>query len=263
MIAINKVIYKAEYFPDGTLRLRCEVKEETVDLQWKFENNEEMLIIYFLTNHLRRVCKVKTINLFMPYIPNARMDRVKKDDEVFTLKYFTEFINGLKFNSVHIVDAHSSVSLALLNQVVTDDIMPTIEMLANQLLVNEKDIVFFPDEGSCKRYSESIQKKCAFGIKKRDWRTGEIKGLDINQVTLEEGFNALIVDDICSFGGTFYYSSKKLKELGANKIWLYVTHCENNVLQGDLIKSGLIEKIYTTDSIFTKKNEFIQVIERR
>ncbi|MDF2820126.1 MAG: ribose-phosphate pyrophosphokinae [Clostridiales bacterium] len=262
MIAINDVLYEPAYFPDGTLRLRCEVTEKIVDLQWKWENNEEVLIVYFLTHHLRNVCKVETINLIMPYIPNARMDRVKDVDEVFTLKYFTELINGLQFDSVHVLDAHSSVSLALLNQVVSDDFFPMIERLANQLLVKEEDIVFFPDEGACKRYSESIQKESAFGIKKRDWRTGEIKGLDIVGGTLKKGFNVLIIDDICSYGGTFYHSAKKLKELGADKIWLYVTHCENSVLEGDLINSGLIEMIYTTDSIFTKKSPHIQIIER-
>jgi len=42
-----------------------------------------------------------------------------------------------------------------------------------RLLTHENDLVFFPDEGSCKRYSDCINKKCAFGIKKREWRTGE------------------------------------------------------------------------------------------
>lgn len=62
----------------------------------------------------------------------------------------------------------------------------------------------------------------------------------------------LIIDDICSKGGTFYHSAKKLKELGANKIYLYVSHCENTIYAGELLKdNGLIEKIFTTDSILT------------
>ncbi len=262
MIKINGHIYQPEYFPDGSLKLRCDVKGDKVLLQWKFETNEEMIILYFLTNHLRRVCKVNTMSLHMPYIPNARMDRVKKEDEIFTLKYFSEFLNSLKFDSVHVEDAHSPVSLALLDNVISDDIISAVKSLAEELLTDEKDILFFPDEGSSKRYSEAFQRKSAFGIKKRDWRSGNILGLDISRNDLEQGFNALIVDDICSYGGTFYHSAKKLKEMGANHIWLYVTHCENSVLKGDLIKSGLIEKLYTTDSIFTEKNEFVEILER-
>ena len=262
MIKINDKIYTQEYFPDGTLRLRCETGEKVVNILWRFENNEELLTLYFLTNHLRRVLHVEKIHLHMPYIPNARMDRVKKDDEVFTLKYFAEFINDLTFDSVHVEDPHSSVALALIDRVVVENVMPRIRDLAESLLTKEDDILFFPDEGSSKRYGDSMKKRHAFGMKKRDWRTGEIQGLDIQGEIPENGFNVLIIDDICSFGGTFYHAAKKLKEVGANKIWLYVTHCENSVLEGDLIKSGLIEKIYTTDSIFTKDNDFIEKMGR-
>ena len=71
----------------------------------------------------------------------------------------------------------------------------------------------------------------------------------------------LIVDDISSRGGTFYHSAKKLKELGAAKVFLYVTHCENTILEGEVLTSGLIEKVYTTDSLFTQTHEKIEVIE--
>ena len=70
----------------------------------------------------------------------------------------------------------------------------------------------------------------------------------------------LIIDDICSKGGTFYHSAKKLKELGAKNIYLYISHCENTILQGDLLTSGLIERVFTTDSIFTKSHEKIEVM---
>ena len=45
-----------------------------------------------------------------------------------------------------------------------------------------------------------------------------------------------------------------------NKIWLYITHCENSILEGDLIKSGLVERIFTTKSIFTKQHNLIEII---
>lgn len=77
--------------------------------------------------------------------------------------------------------------------------------------------------------------------------------LSVNgQVDQIKDRDVLIIDDICSKGGTFYHSAKKLKELGANKIYLYVSHCENTIYSGELLKdNGLIEKIFTTDSILT------------
>ena len=101
----------------------------------------------------------------------------------------------------------------------------------------------------------------AFGIKKRDWSTGKINGLDVSGMTdMIAGKHILIVDDICSRGGTFYHSAKKLKELGAKEIYLYVSHCENTILDGELLTSGLVDRVFTTNSIFTKEHEKIEVM---
>ena len=122
--------------------------------------------------------------------------------------------------------------------------------------------MFYPDEGAGKRYSGMIPLPYAFGIKKRDWATGQIKGLDVaGDVDNIEGKNILIVDDICSKGGTFYFSAKKLKELGAKNIYMHITHCENTIFEGDILTSGLIAKIYTTNSILTKEHDLIEIIK--
>jgi len=158
-------------------------------------------------------------------------------------------------------DAHSDVSQTLLNNMVMEPIDKNIKKLIAGLLDAKKDIVFYPDEGSHKRYFEWIEFPCAFGVKTRDWNTGKILGFDVRGDLPASSFNALIVDDISSYGGTFLHSAKKLKELGANKIYLYVTHCENSILSGELINSGLLEKIYTTKSIYTGVHPLIEVIE--
>jgi ribose-phosphate pyrophosphokinase len=112
-----------------------------------------------------------------------------------------------------------------------------------------------------KRGTDYLTGAYAFGIKKRDWNTGKILGLELMNKEVVNGKDVLIIDDICSRGGTFYHSAKALKEAGAKNIYLYVTHCENTILDGDLLTSGLIEKVYTTNSIFTKEHEKIEVFE--
>ena len=52
----------------------------------------------------------------------------------------------------------------------------------------------------------------------------------------------------------------KLKELGAVDVALYVSHCEDNIQNGDLLKTDLISKIYTTDSILHIEDPKIEVI---
>ena len=115
-------------------------------------------------------------------------------------------------------------------------------------------MAFYPDEGAMKRYAGMLSMPYAFGIKKREWESGKIVGLDVaGEIDNIIGKNIIIVDDISSRGGTFYHSAKKLKELGANKIYLYISHCEPTILDGEIFKSGLIDKVFTTNSIFNVK----------
>jgi ribose-phosphate pyrophosphokinase len=91
----------------------------------------------------------------------------------------------------------------------------------------------------------------AFGMKNRDWETGQIVGYDIVHPNNVNGKNVLIVDDICSKGGTFYHAAKALKAAGAKSVSLYITHCEKSIILGDLAASDdLVDHVYTTKSIF-------------
>ena len=261
----NKFVIEQNHFPDGTLRLsvpNC----YPMQISWYYDNDEELITLIYLVKHLRNLDYgfANTISLFMPYVPNARMDRTEDGKNVFTLKYFAEIINGLNFEEVRIFDPHSTVTTALIDRAI---VVAPFSLLGNAVdemcreSSDENFTIFYPDAGSVKRYSGVIKNPYVFGNKVRDWDTGEIKGLDvIGDIERIKDHNVLIVDDICSKGGTFYHSAKKLKELGAKDIYLYVTHCENTVLQGELIRSGLVKRIFTTDSIYTAEHELIKVV---
>ena len=241
-------------FPDGTFKIDVKIPEGTVPWKiiWRYENECELIQLIYITKHLRQQGYLPP-ELFMPYLPNARMDRVKDSSEVFTLKWFCEMINSLRFESVTALDVHSPVGEALIDRLVVESpekfITKALEMSGTD---PHDDLIFFPDEGSCKRYSSLVQnfEHIGFGIKKRDWKTGKILGFDIHGDS-PEGKNVFIIDDICSYGGTVFHASNKLKELGCKDINVYFSHCENSIAKGELLKGDLIKGIYTTDSICT------------
>lgn len=263
MIKMNDVRVEIGSFPDGTMLIKQDIpRAEEVKLSWFYENDKEMVALIYLANHLK-AHGCSNIHLYMPYIPNARQDRVKSSEDVFTLKYFANVINTLGFKTVTVLDPHSSVSEALINNIIIQKPQKLIEDVISEItkIEGEQPSMFYPDEGAGKRYSGMIPLPFAFGIKKRDWKTGTIQGLDVaGDIDNIEGKNILIVDDICSKGGTFYFSAKKLKEMGAKNIYLHTTHCENTILEGELLTSGLIKKVFTTDSIFTKEHEMIEIV---
>ena len=258
MIKVDNIVIEANQFPDHTLLVKAPVLKgagEFVQITWNYENDAELFTLICLRKHYSQSEAI----LWMDYCPHARMDRVKDPNDVFTLKYFADVINSLNFTRVNILDPHSSVCTALINNV---RVLSPQSYILMSMQNCAPDMLFYPDEGAMKRYSSMAEKEYAFGIKRRDWATGKIEGLDVAGCTDKiKDSRILIVDDICSRGGTFYHSAKKLKELGAKEIYLYITHCENTILEGELLTSGLIEKVYTTNSIFTKEHEMIEVFE--
>lgn len=254
MIKVDGVEIKQGYFPDNTLLMKFDPNSDefvcdrgAIKVEWLYENDAELFSLICVKRHLDRNFTNPHVVLIMPYIPHARMDRVKSDEDVFTLKYFCEVINSLKFDIVWVRDAHSNVSLALLENVCEENIAPYIHKAFDRA---GAEALFFPDEGAMKRYSDKSPYPYTFGMKKRDWKTGNILGLDLVNPENIVGKNVLIVDDICSKGGTFYHSAKALKAAGAKSVSLYVTHCEKSIILGDLATSdGLVDHVYTTKSI--------------
>ncbi len=89
----------------------------------------------------------------MFYLPNARMDRIHDQGEVFTLKGFADVINWLEFDRVEVLDVHSNVGAALLNRVYVFNPREYIDEVIEQIS-KENLILYFPDAGSSKRYSD-------------------------------------------------------------------------------------------------------------
>ena len=270
MIKIDGEIINVDRFPDGTMLIKYAPTPALemrgyAKISWYYDNDAEFLALAYLVKHLRSH-NINELYLYMPYIPNARMDRIKNPEDVFTLKYFAELLNSLNFTQIEVLDPHSSVSEALIDNLVVYPPASYIALIVNELGVDNLT-AFYPDSGAMSRYSGMVNLPYAFGIKKRDWKTGKIEGLELaGAVDQIAGRDILIVDDICSRGGTFLHSAKKLKEHGAKDIYLFVSHCENTILEGDLLKGDLIKKVYTTDSIFTdggsgKIHEKIEVLK--
>lgn len=272
MIFLNgKEVDISQRFPDGTSALKLDPDlyafEDARDrtnyyIGWRYESDAEMISLYYIVHHLR-AHGAQHICLTMPYVPNARNDRVVNDEDVFTLQYFARFINQLGFEKVFIQDPHSHVAPALIDRVVVCIVQPYVRSAIQHITrqyQSEGLVIFYPDEGAMKRYHDQSPLPYSFGIKTRDWKTGKIDGLQLVGEDAVRGKDVLIVDDICSRGGTFLRSAKALREAGAKRIFLYVTHCENTIEQGDLLTSGLVEHVYTTTSIYTGRHEMITVM---
>lgn len=285
MITVNGIEIVRKTFPDGSLCLldlnnSLLYPNKNYEIVWLYEGDYEIFMLICIVKHLRsKMYNNVSFNLTMPYVVNSRLDRTHSDNEVFTLKYFAEIINDLKFNKVVIVDPHSIVSEALIDNVCvlrpSSIISNVIDTMCSLNEFKRELVIYFPDDGAYKRYKDMPCFKdfnCIYGKKERDWETGKILGIEIydkngSKLTNElENCNVLMVDDIISYGGTLAYSADKLKEMGAAHISAYATHVENSVLdeeKGTLLKrynDKIIDTVYTTNSIYHGNHPMVEVI---
>jgi ribose-phosphate pyrophosphokinase len=220
---------------------------------WRWESDSDLVSLMFLKKHLDATfaCEVALTITYMPY---SRMDRVEEAGTCFTLSYVAEFINSLGFYSVTVMEPHSEVTLSLLDR---SRAAYPVAWVATMVLgtLEGPVVVVFPDAGAAARYRSTFGEFTHLvGEKSRDFSSGRITGLTI---TPPEGWRALpgttavIVDDLCSRGGTFLATGEILRrDLGISAVVLCVTHLEANVFNGDLLEDGSpVDHIYTTDAL--------------
>lgn len=265
MLYINNKLIKLKKFSDGTVAIDDILKNNFTKITWKYDSDEELFQLYCL-NHYLRENGVKHIELDMPYIPNARMDKIISNSSIHTLKYFADFLNDLHFDKVYVFDPHSDISVNLINNIVVHTPEKYIENVL-KLIKTDNLFFFFPDKGAMDRYSEIIKKydiPYLFGIKQRDYDKGNVVSLTIsNDKNIElKDMNVLIVDDIFSSGETIKYSIDLLKKYNVDKIYVFVSHCENRIIENSLLKNKMIDKLFTTDSIFRKEISSVVVLNK-
>lgn len=246
MLKINDTIIELDKFGDGTLKIKENIFSSPLlfgmgQITWCYEDDSELFALWNIVGYLRERRPKIELELVMPYIPNARQDR-QVSGRVFTLKYFAKLINEMNFSRVYVLDPHSDVSMALIDR---------IKQLPSPFLIPREEVtVMYPDNGAAKKYSCEGVVNPIIGNKHRG-TDGRIDRYEL--VNFVPGTkNVIIRDDICSYGGTFVAAAKELRKHGVENISLVVSHCENNILKGEVF--NYIDEVFTTDSIFTESH---------
>jgi ribose-phosphate pyrophosphokinase len=271
MIKIGKQEVKFERFPNGETRLVVDsinLKDLYVfpfaKVEFKFEDDSDLIKLMFVKNYLDGI-GIEDVELLIYYMPYSRMDR-SEDGSPFTLKYVSNFINSLNFKHIEVIEPHSDVTPALLNNVnpkfINFNLLP---LVMDEIRFDiEKDYVVFPDLGASRRYKNMKINNVLIGNKNRDFGTGDIKSLDLLGDTdngrKTYGRTAIIVDDLSSYGGTFIQMADRLYQEGFSNVYLLVAHAENVIFKRNERTGKLlfehVEKVFTTDSLLTHQNNW-------
>ena len=255
MLLLNDEPVDIVRYPNGETLLR---KREA--LAWVA--NPQVTLVYEDDSdlfHLQILAKniyTPSAELTIPYMPYSRADR-SQDGSIFTLRDVCDIINGLGFAKVTVYEAHSDVTLALLDKCTNVEATRALyPLVMNDICLHPGlDWIVFPDAGAGKRYfglGSDSNFPVLFGDKVREFATGRIESLQFPMVQPRKGAEALIVDDLCSYGGTFVMAAEALRELGFSRVYLLVTHLEQAGYNDRLFKA--MDGIYASDSIPAPKN---------
>lgn len=264
MILIDGRPIELNHFNDGSYYIKYDPRDAHLNpafVTWRYEDDSEAMALMFLTRHIQESGRPIVLN--MPFVPNGRQDRCAAASDIFTLKYFAEFINSLNFQQVNVYDPHSDVAPALINHCRVISPRNQIEKLLDK---HQGVIIVYPDSGSTKKYGPMFQIPYLRGIKVRNFETHKIESFQlVGTGESVENKDILIVDDICGTGHTLYKAARELKSMGARDIYIFVSHCENTVLGPhingkSLLDYDIITKLYTTNSVFSSNHPKIEIV---
>jgi ribose-phosphate pyrophosphokinase len=245
----NTIEFESFIFKGGEPHIKIhtdlsQTNEVTITSQLKSFNDFGLLLLAI--DALKRMA-VEKINLFIPYFPAARQDRVMIPGEPLSVKVYADIINNTNINKVTVFDAHSEVTPAVLNNCTVISNYRFIEQVLKQ--IGSDALLISPDGGALKKIYKVSEflggKEVIEGSKSRDVKTGKLKGFKVYADDLK-GATCLIVDDICDGGGTFMGLAEELKNKNAGDLYLAVSH--GIFSKGFDHLASTFTKIYTTDS---------------
>ena len=203
--------------------------------------------------------EISSIRLFIPYLPFARQDRECAEGDPFSLAVFSDILNRCKFSRITVLDVHSEVAF---------DYIDNLENITFKRSVSfnipsfDNYIIISPDKGSRNRCNDFLHVNSKNEIinfsKVRDPKTGKLSGFECETMDFK-GKDCIIIDDICSKGGTFMGIAKILKERNAGKVILVVSHYEG-IADENYLKSSGIDMVYKTNSMNDYESDFVKNI---
>lgn len=261
--AKSNIEYKISRFPDGQQTIDLTNWEsldrysDPVKISSRLNSFKDVELLICAVQAIRNLTN-RPITLYVPYFLGSRSDRKFVKGGVNYLKQvICPIINSLDFAEVSVLDPHSDVLEACLNNYLKVDnhlvvkyALKDIDDKTKAWTENEICLVS-PDAGAYKKIFDVAKKfeieNIITATKVRDMKTGNILRTEIPTLDQHNDLKYVIVDDICDGGRTFIELAKAIKDSRPTaKVYLVVTHGIFSAGFKEL--SQYFEGIYTTNS---------------
>ncbi len=219
--------------------------------------NHYLMELLIIADSLKRA-SARSIIAVMPYFPYARQDRRDKGRVPITARLVADLLEKAGVTRLLTMDLHTDQIQGFFN-------IPVDNLSARSLLVQEvqrfglkNGVVVSPDVGSnrmARKFAEALGVDLAIVDKRRlSAETVEVNAL-IGSV---KGKNVLLVDDMCSTGGTLSLAAQVCRSEGASRVFAALTH---GLFVGTKMPSG-VDRFFATDSVppLERREDVLQIV---
>jgi ribose-phosphate pyrophosphokinase len=259
----SQIDFMINRFPDGQQSVTLIVDPahltsahaDGVIIKSRLNTFRDLELIVCATAALRNT-GIQNIQLYTPYFMGARSDRrFMEGDANYLKQVICPIINSQKFESVTVLDPHSDVLEACLDNFVKinnhDIVKKALTDIDNKNNAQERIVLVSPDAGAYKKIFDVAQKfkinRIITATKVRDIGTGKILHTEIPVLDQHEDLKYVIVDDICDGGRTFIELAKAIHDSRPTaEVYLIVTH---GIFSNSFYElSKHIKKVYSSNS---------------
>ena len=256
----SEIKYKISKFPDGQQTINLinwhsfnNEGDNAIQISTRLNSFQDLEILICAVQAIRNVTSRK-IELYVPYFLGSRSDRKFVEGGVNYLKQvICPIINSLNFSKVDVLDPHSDVLEACLNNYEKTNNHFLVALALNDICSDMIGSVCLvsPDAGAYKKVFDVAKEfnieKIITATKVRDLKTGQILHTEVPTLDQHNDIKYVIVDDICDGGRTFVEIAKAIKASRPTaKIYLVVTH---GIFSGGFYElDELFEGVFCTNS---------------
>ncbi len=269
----SEIKYEVHNFPDGQQSITIlnphhhwilKQKVDYIKIHSRLNSFADLELIICAKKALDHL-GVSQVVLHVPYFLGARSDRKFQEGSIHYLRdVICPIVNSLKFSAVVVLDPHSDVLEACLDNMVKVNnhliVKHALAKIDNKNDARERICLVSPDAGAYKKIFDVAKEfsidKVITATKVRDLKTGKILHTEVPTPDMHNDIKYIIIDDICDGGRTFTEIAKAIKTLRPTaKIYLVVTH--GIFSAGEEPLKEYFERVYTTNSVKEGESDFV------
>jgi ribose-phosphate pyrophosphokinase len=246
-------------FANGERRVwvKEEVKGQDVALIQSFSEPVDTHIIEFalITDGLFRA-GARRVFAVIPWFGYSLQDKVFRQGEPIAAKVVAQLLGSVSIYRYVLMNLHNSSTAGFFDK--PSSVLSSDSVFEHEVRGMGKQVVIVSsDFGGLKRtgrFAQKLDLPIANIDKRRDLHTGEVTALAMTGDV--QGKTAVIYDDMINGGGTAIEAARILREHGASRIVMCVTH---GILAGDAserLQASELDEVIVTDTIDTRAKTF-------